>query len=228
MGPADQVQNVLNIQPVLPFALNKDWRLITRTVLPLTYQPNIVTESGGQFGLGDSTFTAWVAPTFLGHWTFGVGPVFYVPTATFDLVKTNQWGLGPSAVLVYHKDRWVIGGMISHVFRIAGPSSDLGPTQTFPDNERPSLNQVTVQPFLNYNLEKGWYLVSAPLITANWKAESPDRWQVPIGGGAGKVFAIGSQKINSSLQAYYNVVSPDNTQGPEWTVRFAVQFLFPK
>ena len=90
------------------------------------------------------------------------------------------------------------------------------------------MNQVIVQPFLNYNLEKGWYLVSAPQITANWKAESADRWQVPIGRGAGKVFVISAQKINSSLQVYYNVVSSDNMQGPEWTVRFAVQFLFPK
>lgn len=143
-------------------------------------------------------------------------------------MKTNQWGLGPSAVLVYHKVRWVVGGMISHVFRIAGPSSDLGPNKTFQDRERTSLNQVIVQPFLNYNLEKGWYLVSAPQITANWKAESADRWQVPIGRGAGKVFVISAQKINSSLQVYYNVVSSDNMQGPEWTVRFAVQFLFPK
>lgn len=228
LGREDQVQNVLNVQPIIPFSMGKDWRLLTRTILPLTYQPDIVKGSGGSFGLGDTTFTAWVAPTFLGHWTFGVGPVLYFPTATVDLIRTNQWGIGPSAVVAYKKDRWVVGGMMNHVFRFAGPSSDLDPNQTFIDNERPSLNQMTLQAFLNYNLGKGWYLVSAPLITANWKASPNDRWLVPIGGGAGKVFALGAQKMNASLQAYYNVVSPDNTQGPEWTIRFVMQFLFPK
>ncbi len=31
------------------------------------------------------------------------------------------------------------------------------------------VNQMLTQPLINYNLEKGWYLVSAPIITANWK-----------------------------------------------------------
>jgi hypothetical protein len=32
--------------------------------------------------------------------------------------------------------------------------------------------------------------------------------------------------VNASLQAYYNVEKPEF--GPDWSVRFAVQFLFPK
>ena len=79
---------------------------------------------------------------------------------------------------------------------------------------------------MNYNLPDGWYLVSAPIITANWEASSDDRWVVPVGGGAGKLFKIGAQPINSSLQAYYNAESPEN--GPDWSLRFQVQFLFPK
>jgi hypothetical protein len=85
---------------------------------------------------------------------------------------------------------------------------------------------MLIQPFVNYNLPAGWFLVSAPIITANWAASSDDQWLVPIGGGVGRVFKIGPQPVNVGLQAYYNVEKPQF--GPDWSLRFAVSFLFPK
>ena len=35
LGPDDQTQNILNVQPVWPFKLNDDWNLITRTIIPV-------------------------------------------------------------------------------------------------------------------------------------------------------------------------------------------------
>ena len=67
---------------------------------------------------------------------------------------------------------------------------------------------------------------SSPIITANWKADSGDCWTVPLGGGAGKIVRFGRLPVNLQLQAYYNVVTPDN--GADWQLRFQVQFLFPK
>jgi hypothetical protein len=37
------------------------------------------------------------------------------------------------------------------------------------------------QPFVNYNVADGWYLVSSPIIAANWEADSDDTWTVPLG-----------------------------------------------
>jgi hypothetical protein len=88
------------------------------------------------------------------------------------------------------------------------------------------VNQTLVQPFVNYNLPDGWYLTSAPIITANWSAPSSQRWNVPIGGGGGKIFKIGGQPMNASLQAFHYVEGPSG--GPDWAVRFQVQFLFPR
>ena len=48
---------------------------------------------------------------------------------------------------------------------------------------------------LNYNLPKGWYLTTSPVITANWEARSDNRWTVPIGGGIGRIFKIGDQPV---------------------------------
>jgi hypothetical protein len=64
------------------------------------------------------------------------------------------------------------------------------------------------------------------IITANWNADSGNRWTVPLGGGVGKLFKIGSLPINSRLEAYYNVEKPD--AGPDWQMVFTFQFLFPK
>ena len=85
---------------------------------------------------------------------------------------------------------------------------------------------MLLQPFVNYNLGDGWYLVSAPIITANWEATSGNVWTVPVGAGFGKVVTIGKQPVNFSLHLYYNVEHP--TIGPEWALRFQVQLLFPK
>jgi hypothetical protein len=81
------------------------------------------------------------------------------------------------------------------------------------------------QYFINYNFNGGWYLTSSPIITGNWVAKPSDQWTVPIGGGFGRVFKVNDQPINISLQAFYNVVRPDN--GPWWQIRFQLAFLFP-
>ena len=68
--------------------------------------------------------------------------------------------------------------------------------------------------------------MSAPINTADWKADSGNRWTVPLGGGVGKVFRLGKLPININSQALYNVEHPDF--GPDWQLRFQMQFLFPK
>jgi hypothetical protein len=92
-------------------------------------------------------------------------------------------------------------------------------------SDRYDVNQMLIQYFINYNLPQGWYLVSAPILTANWKAESGDQWTVPLGGGVGKIFKIGNQPLNASAHAYSNIVKPDF--GADWTLRLQLQFLFP-
>jgi hypothetical protein len=114
---------------------------------------------------------------------------------------------------VAHPGPFVTGALVRQLWSFAG------------DDDREDVSQLLVQPFVNYNLEDGWFLVSAPAITANWEADSDERWLVPLGGG-GRVFRIGPQPVNMSLQAYYNV---EHSQfGPEWSLRFAISFLFPK
>jgi len=210
-GPQEKTQNVLNIQPVWPFELNEDWNLITRTILPVVSQPAFTPSQDRKNGLGDTLFTAFFSPKESGQWIWGVGPALLLPTSTDDRLGAGEWGAGPSAVVLTIRGPWVVGSLFNNVW-------------SFTDDK--AVNLFTWQYFVNYNLDDGWYLTSAPIITANWEADSSDTWTVPFGGGVGKIFRIGKQPMNVSAAAYYNVVHPDF--GADWQMRFQVQFLFPK
>jgi hypothetical protein len=210
-GPRGKTQNIMNIQPVWPFELNDDWNLITRTIVPVISQPALTPTQDREFGLGDTVFTGFVSPKNSGAWIWGVGPAVLLPTSTDDRLGASEWGAGPSGVLLTIRGPWVVGSLLSNIWSFTG------------DKE---VNLFTWQYFVNYNLAGGWYLTSAPIITANWEANSDDRWTVPLGGGVGKIFRIGKQPLNAQASAYYNVESPEF--GADWQLRLQLQFLFPK
>ena len=211
IGPnEDKTLSLLNIQPVVPFALSPDLTLVTRTILPVLSQP---TATSNQNGIGDLNPSFFLVPKGRGAWTFGFGPTLVLPTASDSSLGRGKWSAGPAAVAVYSKGPWVAGALVNNIWSFAGNS------------DRSSVSAFLLQPFINYNLRHGWYLVTAPIITANWLAEG-EQWLVPVGGGVGRLFRIGKQPINASLQAYANVVKPDVFG--DVTIRAQIQFLFPK
>lgn len=214
-GPLEKTQNITNIQPVIPLSLNENWNLITRTIVPLIDQPALTAGEGRKFGMGDINMSLFVGPKDSGSLIWGMGPVLMFPTATDDRLGTDKWGAGPAAVVVKMQDPWVIGILGQNLWSFAG------------DSNRPDVNQMLIQYFINYNLPDGWYLSSAPIITANWEAGGDNRWTVPFGGGFGRLFKIGKLPINTQVQAFYNVEKPDNI-GPDWTLRVQLQTLLPK
>ena len=208
-------QNILNIQPVIPFELNEDWNLITRSILPLVYQPALNEGDSSDFGIGDFNPSLFFATTLAPGVTFGFGPAFVLPTATDARLGSEKWSAGPTAVAVVTQGPWVYGALASNVWSFAGES------------DRADINQFLLQYFINYNIgETGWYLVSAPIMTADWMRDDGDQWVLPIGGGVGRVFNVGAQPVNMSLQAYDNVITTEG--GADWQLRFQVQLLFPQ
>jgi hypothetical protein len=213
IGPDDKTKNTLNIQPVWPFALSDNWNLITRTIVPVISQPGLSPGQDRITGLGDSTFTAFFSPKNSGKWTWGVGPVILLPTGSDDRLSSDKWGAGISAVVLTMPGNWVIGSLFSNVKSVGGGSGT-------------DVNLFTWQYFINYNFDGGWYATTAPIMTANWEADSSNRWTVPIGGGFGRVMKFGKQPVNMSAQVYKNIETPDF--GSDWQLRLQVQFLFPK
>ena len=84
----------LTFQPVIPFSLNENWNLISRTILPVVYQTDVFPGSGSQSGLGDtiqSLFFSPKAPTS-GGWIWGAGPAFLLPTRSDEFINWRQMG----------------------------------------------------------------------------------------------------------------------------------------
>lgn len=220
VGPRNQTQNILNIQPVIPLTLNKDWNVITRTIVPVISQPDFgVPGADRENGIGDIQFSAFFSPKqpTTSGWIWGVGPIIQMDSATNDALGQGRWSLGPTAVVLNVKkgSPWVYGALINNVWSIDNSS-------------RSDVNQMILQPFVNYNFPKypGLYLSSSPILTANWEIEDGEKWTVPLGGGIGKIFKLGNQSLNAQIQGYYNVVKQD--AAGDWTLRLQLQLLFPK
>jgi hypothetical protein len=121
---------------------------------------------------------------------------------------TGKWLAGPGFVTFLGAKplRITTGFLLFNIWSFAG------------DENRSDVNAMTLQPLLNYNLPKGWYLTTSPLMTANWKAANDNRWTVPVGGGVGRIFEAGHQALNARLSAYYNVVKLGAPIGSRATV----------
>jgi hypothetical protein len=214
VGPNDATQYIMNFQPVIPITLNDDWNLITRWITPIISQPSPAPGVRSAAGLGDINPTFFLSPAGSTKLIWGVGPTMTLPTATDSMLGTGKYQVGPSLVGLTMPGHWVIGVLANNQWSVAGWG---------PEN----LNSLLVQPFVNYNLPHGWYLTSAPILTANWNAEHRDMWTVPVGGGIGRIVKLGGKlPVNFKLAAYDNVITPRN--GASWQLQFQIQFLLPK
>ena len=216
VGPNKGTQNILNVQPVIPIHINEDWNVITRTVLPVIWQPSMQPARSVPFGTGPADFSAFLSPANpTNGWLWGAGPVVQVPTISDATLGSNVWGAGPTGVVVYLKGPWVVGVLANNIWSMGGTS---GPAGT-------RYNTFLTQYFVNYNFGEGWYVSSAQIITANWLTAGDKAWTLPFGGGVGRVIKIGGKlPLNLSLGAYYNVLRPE--YGATWQLRTQVTLIF--
>ena len=215
IGPADQGERwTLNIQPVIPISLNDDWNLISRTIVPVVAQQDIFPGAGSQSGIGDvvqSAFFSPKAPTASG-WIWGVGPALLIPTGSEDLLTTDQWALGPTAVALKQEGPWTYGGLANHLWKVGG------------EDNRPDLNATLLQPFVTYTTPQAVSMTLQTESTYDWESE---QWTVPLVGVVSKVFSFGDQLV--SLGAGVKYYAESTAGGPEGLGgRLIVTFLFPK
>lgn len=176
IGSANRVQNVVNIQPVIPFSMGEKWNLITRWITPIIYQPLTVPQASGPpeqltgvSGMGD------INPSFIlspkkGKVIWGVGTTLVFPTATnTTYLGQGKLSVGPTAVVLLQPPHFTLGALVNNYWSVAGHSNI----------DKPAVNQFLLQYFVNYNMQKGWYIKTAPIVTANWRGGSNGVWNVP-------------------------------------------------
>jgi hypothetical protein len=212
VGPGDGTIWRTNIQPVIPFAINDDWNVISRTILPVIDQEGLAPagDSLDEFGLGDTSQSFFFSPKESSP-IWGVGPVLLIPTATDSLLGTEKWGMGPTAVVLKQDGPWTYGALANHLWDVAG------------DSNRDSINATFLQPFLSYILPTHTTLTVNTETTYDW---SNNQWTVPINFQISQLFKIGDKPMQAFIGARYYAEKPAN--GPDWGVRFGLTFLFPK
>lgn len=213
-GPLDGDKTTLNIQPVIPISLNADWNLISRTILPVTYQDDIAGPSGSQFGLGDVVQSFFLSPSKPtdGGLIWGAGPVFLIPTATDELLGGEKWGAGPTVVALKQDGPWTYGVLANHIWSFAG------------NEDRNDISNTFLQPFVSYTTPTAWTFALNTESTYDWKASE---WSVPINLTVSKLVKVNEQPISLTAGVRYWATAPDN--GPEGLgVRLGLTFLFPK
>jgi hypothetical protein len=215
IGPQEEGSKwVINIQPVIPFSMNENWNIITRTIMPLIDQEDIPVPGQGESGLGDIVASQFFSPKALTAtgWTWGVGPVWLLPTATDDSLGGEKWGIGPTAVALKQSGPWTYGMLFNHIWSFAG------------DDDRTDINSTFLQPFLAYVTRTHTTFSINTESTYDWESEE---WSVPINLTVAQMLRIGKLPVQIALAARYWVDTPET--GPEgWGGRFQFTFLFPK
>lgn len=203
-----------NIQPVVPFELNADWNLITRTILPVTYQDDIAPRAGSQFGLGDLSMSLFFSPKkpAPGGFIWGVGPILVLPTATDDLLGSEKWSAGPAAVALTMRGPWTMGMLANQVWSCAGKS------------DRSDVNYTFLQPFVAFSTPSAYTLSLQVESTYNWETE---KWSVPVTASLAKLVHWDKLPVSLSAGVGYWAESPDS--GPEgFRFRLQANFVLPK
>lgn len=173
-----------------------------------------VGSDGNAAGLADTFFTSYFSPRINDEMSLGLGATFVFPTDEPSReLGSGKFSVGPAVMFVYQTPKdWTLSLQAQQVWSVIGSDG------------RDDVSQMIVNPVVNYNLPDGWYLLSDMEVIANWHSPSDQRWTVPIGAGIGKLFAVGDNAIDTRIEGYYNVVTPD--AGPTWSIGATVSFIF--
>ena len=210
-GPDDKgFQYRLNIQPVIPFKLGDDWKLLSRTIVPIGHQSNRL-GTGSQSGLGDTSLSLWLSPEKPqpGGVVWGLGSVLLLPTATDSALGAEKWGAGPSAIAVRQSHGWTTGALMNHTWSFAG------------DSAGQDINSTFLQPFVAFQTRRHTtYGVNAES-SYDW---NNDQWTVPINLQVTQLVIIGGTPVSFQFGWRYYVQKP--AEGPDWGLRLTATLVF--
>jgi hypothetical protein len=201
----------LNVQPVVPISLNDNWVLISRTIIPLSYRDFTATPNTDISGLGDVTQSFFFSPKNSSNGvTWGVGPVFLLPTASDDQLGGGKFGLGLTGVVLKQSGPWTVGALANHIWSVAG------------DSARADISNTFLQPFVSYGLGNGQTLGMNVEANYNWYT---DQATLPINVSYSKVFKSGDQLMSFAVGAKYYADGPNGSS--DWGLRTTLTLLFP-
>jgi hypothetical protein len=211
IGPEDAMRYTANVQPVIPFSLTEDWNLITRTILPVIHAESPVAGGRDASGLGDVLQSFFLSPVRpVGGWIVGGGPALLYPSATDELLGSEKWAAGPTAVVLQQRHGWTYGMLANHLWSYAGTS------------HRQNVSATFLQPFLSYTTKTVTTFAINTEASYDW---SNDQGTVPLNAMVSQLLKAGRLPLQLQIGGRYYAEKPDG--GPDWGLRFAVTLLLP-
>jgi hypothetical protein len=199
-GPDEDVHHVLNLQPVVPFAISEHTNMIARLIMPTISTP------GGTVA-GDMVFSLFFSPSMSTGTIWGAGPVLQLPRTG------EKWGIGPTFVILKQQGRHTYGVLANHLWSFAG------------DESAPDLNQTFLQPFFAVTNRHAITYTIQSESTANWEAADGNEWTIPLNFQIAKMAKFGT--FPASYAAGGGVYLDSPSGGPEWKLRAVITILIP-
>jgi hypothetical protein len=214
IGPEEKgTRYTFQFKPIVPFTVNDDWILVSRTNAFIVGQKDIFPGAGSQLGLTEieeSLFFTPVKPSASG-WEWSVGPAINLPTASNDKLGSGKWSAGPTALILKQRQGFTYGALTKQVWSVAG------------DADRADVSKLDVQPFINYvsgNMTYGLFLDGV----YDWKKE---QWTLPINMAVSRLFTLGDTRLR--LQGGLRYWAEGSEFDPKgWGARISFLFVFPK
>jgi hypothetical protein len=212
VGPDDQTRFVMNVQPVMPFSINKDWNLIARVIMPFVSQPALAPGGTAAFGVSDVLVSAFLSPT-KARVIWGVGPALSLPSTTELTLGSGKWSAGPTVVVLNQVGQWTYGALWNQIWSFSG------------DPARSDVSQMFLQPFFSYTTSNLVTVGVTAEATANWKAPD-DKWTVPVTFSVSKLASLGPFPASYQIGVGAFVAKPEI--GPSWRLRTSLTILLPR
>jgi hypothetical protein len=215
IGPQNLERSTISLRPTLAFPVTRDLSIVSRTTVPIASQPNPVGRTYTS-GLGDVVESLFFVPRPTSGFIWGAGPSVSLPTALPSALGSGRVAVGPAAAVLMQSKLLTLGVLGMQSWSVAG------------DSGRPDINRLGVMYVGALHLPRGWYIHTAPVVSANWNASSlRNMWTIPVGGGGGKVLHLGEVPINVSVTAYWNVIRPETAAAPSGNVQAQAALLLP-
>jgi len=221
-GHSDRWSSNLLFQPVLPIGISPDFNLITRPVVPLVVSqphpnPKNPLEIDRSTDFGDIALLQLVSPSpkLAGSWLLGLGPTWIFPSAGSDFTGQGKVQVGPSALVGYLAEKWIVGALVQNWWSIGG------------SNSRNDTRSMNLQPIASVFLPDAWSIGYSGNILANWENPPSETWTVPVGLSVSKVVKFGKLPIRIALGGQWMPVRP-SLFGQKWNIQVVVAPVIPK
>lgn len=204
-------QYLLRVQPIIPLSFNKDYNLFVRPIFSYISQHNVI-GSTSQSGFSDTQIQMFFSPKgqVPSDIVWGIGPLFFLPTAVDSDLGTEKWGIGPSAAIYKQYEYWSVCCLATQIWSVAG------------NKNRADINQTFLQPIIAYTNKIGTSLSCQSEMTYDW---TTSQLTVPLEADIGQVLCLSGQYVSLDLVGIYNLQSPVNIS--KWSSRLTLTLLLP-